>query len=60
MLSKKKIKVLFDVNYNKSTLPCNPCIDVCKKINKKINGTKLSTVSKKDMAEILKIAVSSY
>ena len=60
MLSKKKIKVLSDVNYNKSTSPCNPCIDVCKKINKKINGTKLSTVSKKDMAEILKIAVSSY
>ena len=56
MLLKKKIKSLFNVNYNKSASSCNPCMDACKKVNKKINGRKLSNVSNKEIAEILRIS----
>ncbi len=59
VLLKKKIKNLFQVNYNKSAFPCNPCLDACKKVNKKINGRKLSVVSNKEIKKILKVFVSS-
>jgi len=55
VLSVKKIKNLFQVNYNKSAFPCNPCLDACKKVNKKINGRKLSTVSNKEIKNLLKV-----
>ena len=55
----KKIKNLFQVDYNKSAFSCNPCMDACKKVNKKINGRKLSTVSNKEIKQILKVFVSS-
>jgi Fe-S-cluster-containing dehydrogenase component len=58
MLSKKKIKSLFNVNYNKSAFSCNPCMDACKKINKKINGRKLSNVSNEEIKKFLKVFVS--
>ena len=55
----KNIKSLFQVNYNKSAFSCNPCMNACKKVNKKINGRKLSTVSNKEIKQILKVFVSS-
>ena len=55
---KKKIKSLFNVNYNKSAKPCNPCMDACKKVDKKINGRRLSNVNNKEMIEILKVSFS--
>ena len=51
---RKKIKNLFDVNYNKSAKTCDPCMDACKKVNKKVNGRKLSTVSNNEMKELIK------
>ena len=51
----KKIKSLFDVNYNKSAKSCNPCMNACKKVNKKINGRKLSTVNINEIKEIMKV-----
>ena len=51
----KKIKSLFDVNYNKSTKSCNPCMNVCKQVNNKINGKELSTVSKNEMKKLIKV-----
>ena len=56
---KKKIKILFGVNYNKSAKLCNPCMDACKKVNNKVNGRKLSNVSNKEITELLKVCVSS-
>ena len=58
-LSKKKINSLFNVDYNKPASSCNPCINACKQVNKKINGRKLSNVSNKEMVEIIRISVSS-
>jgi len=51
----KKIKGLFDVNYNKSAKACNPCMNACKKVNSKINGRELSKVSKNEMKKLLKV-----
>ena len=53
-LLRKKFKNLFGVNYNKSAKTCNPCMDACKKVNKKVNGRKLSTVSNNEMKELIK------
>tara|TARA_B110000438_G_C15505381_1_gene517486 strand:- start:183 stop:524 length:342 start_codon:yes stop_codon:yes gene_type:complete len=53
---KKKTKSLFNVNNNKSASSCNPCMAACKKVNKKINGRKLSKVNNKELNEILRIS----
>ena len=51
----KKIKSLFNVDYNKSAKSCNPCMNACKKVNNKVNGRKLSTVSNNEMKELIKV-----
>ena len=51
----KKIISLFDVDYNKSTKSCNPCMNVCKQVNNKINGKELSTVSNNEMKKLIKV-----
>jgi len=52
---RKKIKSLFNVNYNKSAKSCNPCMVACKKVNKKINGIELSDVGYNEMKELIKV-----
>jgi hypothetical protein len=52
---RKKIKNLFDVNYNKSAKLCNPCMNACKKVNNKVNGRKLSTVSNNEMKKPIQV-----
>jgi len=52
---RKKIKSLFDVDLNKSTKSCNPCMNVCKKVNNKINGRELSKVNNNEMKELIKV-----
>ena len=51
----KKIKSLFNVDYNNSTKSCNPCMNVCKQVNNKINGKELSTVSNNEMKKLIKV-----
>ena len=58
MLLKKKIKSLFNVNYNKSAKSCNPCMNACKKVNNKINGRELSKVSNNEIKELIKVSIS--
>jgi Fe-S-cluster-containing dehydrogenase component len=55
VLSEKKIRSLFNVNYNKSASSCNPCMDACKKVNNKINGRKLSDVRNHEMKKLIKV-----
>ena len=57
-LLEKKIKSLFNVDYNKSAKSCNPCMQACKKVDKKINGRKLSEVSINEMKELIKVISS--
>ena len=58
IILEKKIKSLFNVNYNNSARSCNPCMNVCKKVDKKINGRKLSEVSDNEMKELIKVVSS--
>ena len=59
MSVQKKIRSLLQVDYNKSAKSCNPCMNECKKVNKKIKGRKLSTVSNKEIKQLIKVFVSS-
>ena len=54
VLLRKKIKDLFYINSNKFAKPCNPCMDMCKTVNNKVNGRELSTVSHNEMKELIK------
>ena len=54
-LLEKKIKSLFNVNYNNSAKSCIPCMNVCKKVDKKINGRKLSEISNNEVKELIKV-----
>ena len=54
-LLEKKIKSLFNVNYNKSAKSCNPCMNACKKVNKKINGRELSDINNEEMKKLVKV-----
>ena len=53
MLIKKKI--LFKMDYNKSSKACDPCASECKKINLKINNRKLSELKNEEASHILKV-----
>ena len=44
-----------DVDYNKSAKACPACSEECEKINKRINGRKLSEIKSKDIPHILKV-----
>ena len=55
VLLTKRIRSLFDVDYNKPTKACNPCMNVCKKVNNKINGRELSKVSNNEMKKLIKV-----
>ena len=54
-------KNLFDINLDNSSnvngshslKTCEPCTSECEKINKKINGRKLSDIEDKEVAHIL-------
>ena len=54
-LLEKKIKSLFNVDYNKSAKSCNPCMQACEKVDKKINGRELSHVNNNEMKELIKV-----
>ena len=53
VLLTKRIRSLFDVDYNKPTKACNPCMNVCKKVNNKIKGRELSKVSNNEIKELI-------
>ena len=53
MLTKKKN--LFKMDYNKSSIACDPCALECKKINLKINNRKLSELKNEEVSHILNV-----
>tara|TARA_A100001011_G_scaffold316046_1_gene334896 strand:- start:207 stop:377 length:171 start_codon:yes stop_codon:yes gene_type:complete len=48
-------KFISNIDYNKSSKPCSPCAEECKKINKKINKRKISEIKTKEVPHILKV-----
>ena len=52
---KVKKKFMSNIDFNKSSKACSPCLLECKKINKRINNRKLSEIKSKEFPHILKV-----
>ncbi len=52
---KEKKKFMSNIDLNKSSKACSPCLMECKKINKRINDRKLSEIETKEVPHLLKV-----
>ena len=52
---KEKKKFMSNIDLNKSSKACSPCLLECKKINKRINDRKLSEIETKEVPHLLKV-----
>ena len=52
---KNKKEFISDIDFNKSSKPCSPCAEECKKIDKRVNKRKLSEIKTKEVPHILKV-----
>jgi len=52
---KEEKKFISEVDLNKSSSACSPCIQECKKINERINKRKLNEVKPKEVPHLLKV-----
>jgi len=52
---KQEKKFISEIDLNKSSKACSPCIMECKKINKRINHRKLSEIKTEEVPHILKV-----
>ena len=48
-------KFISNIDYNKSSKACSPCLLECKKIDKRINDRRLSKIKTKEVPHILKV-----
>jgi hypothetical protein len=44
-----------EINLNKSSKACSPCLNECKKINERINKRKLEKITSKEVPHLLKV-----
>ena len=52
---KKEKKFISEVNLNKSSKACSPCLQECEKINERINKRKIEEVKPKEVPHLLKV-----
>ena len=52
---KKQKKFTSDIDLNKSSSACSPCIQECEKINERLNKRKLEEVESKEVPHLLKV-----
>ena len=52
---KENKKFISNIDLNKSSKACSPCILECEKINKRINDRKLSEIETKEVPHLLKV-----
>ncbi len=52
---KQEKKFISDIDLNKSSKACSPCIQECEKINKRINQRKLEEIESKEVPHLLKV-----
>jgi len=50
-----KKEFISEIDLNKSSKACSPCIMECKKIDQRINKRKLSEIRTKEVPHILKV-----
>ena len=52
---KKEKKFISEVDLNKSSSACSPCLQECEKINERINKRKLEEIDSKEVPHLLKV-----
>ncbi len=52
---KEKEKFISEVDFNKSSFACSPCLIECKKINERINKRKITEIKTEEVPHILKV-----
>jgi len=52
---KEKKKFISNIDFNKSSKPCTPCFNECKKINERVNKRKLEDISSREVPHLLKV-----
>ena len=52
---KEKKKFISEVDLNKSSSACSPCLQECKKIDERINKRKITEIKTKEVPHILKV-----
>ena len=55
MSVKEAKKFMSEVDLNKSSSACSPCIQECEKINERINKRKLEEIDTKEVPHLLKV-----
>ena len=51
----KDKKFISEIDLNKSSSACSPCLQECKKINERINRRKISKIKPKEVPHLLKV-----
>jgi len=44
-----------EIDFNKSSSACSPCIQECEKINQRLNKRKLEEINSKEVPHLLKV-----
>jgi hypothetical protein len=52
---KEKKKFMSDIDLNKLSKACSPCLQECSKIDKRINQRKLEEIKSKEVPHLLKV-----
>ena len=52
---KQEKKFISEIDLNKSSKACSPCIMECKKIDQRINKRKLKEIEPKEVPHLLKV-----
>ena len=52
---KKEKEFISEVNLNKSSSACSPCLQECEKINERINKKKLEEIKPEEVPHLLKV-----
>ncbi len=52
---KKEKKFISDIDLNKSSKACSPCLQECEKINERVNKRKLEEIDSKEVPHLLKV-----
>ena len=52
---KEREKFISEVDLNKSSVACSPCLKECKKINERVNNRKMSEIKTEEVPHILKV-----
>ena len=52
---KDKKKFSSEIDLNKSSVACSPCLKECEKINERVNKIKMSEIKTEEVPHILKV-----